>query len=191
MLDIFCGLFLCPDIPAIRGCHRFFDALLGDDYLGCSNGDSRFFINCYIQDSMQTSILFKAPGRSSNRPIVILTGLDIEASSTKSLRYAKNCSTNHFHKATKMLSRALSKAWNWTRCNCTPVRIIRAIFSEKVSTVVAVLVLAAMYWHILSIDNTIESQEAVAFDCLLGMPWGIVWAIRATRMPMPEEGGEE
>ena len=90
-----------------------------------------------------------------------------------------------------MLSRALSKAWRWTRCNCTPVRVIRATFSEKVSIVVAVLVLAAMYWHILSIDNTIESQEAVAFDCLLGMPWGIVWAIRATRMPMPEEGGEE
>lgn len=45
MLDILSGLFLCPDIPAISGCHRFFDALLGDDYLGCSNGDSRFFIN--------------------------------------------------------------------------------------------------------------------------------------------------
>lgn len=140
---------------------------------------------------MRQTILFKVPGKPSTRPLVILTGLDIEASSTKSLRSAKNCSTNHFREAAKMLSRALSKAWNWTRCNCTPVRVIRATFSEKVSIVVAVLVLAAMYWHILSIDNTIESQEAVAFDCLLGMPWGIVWAIRATRMPMPEEGGEE
>ena len=136
---------------------------------------------------MQQTVLFKAPGRSSNRPIVILTGLDIDASSTKSLRPAKNSTTP----VSVRLSRALSKAWNWTRCNCTPVRIIRATFSGKVSTVVAVLVLAAMYWHILSINNTIESQEAVAFDCLLGMPWGIVWAIRATRMPMPEEGGEE
>lgn len=137
---------------------------------------------------MQTSILFKAPGRSSNRPLVILTGPAIEAKSSTPINVR--------------LSRALSSAWssslatlrsakNWTRCNCTPVRIIRATFSEKVSTVVAVLVLAAMYWHILSIDNTIESQEAVAFDCLLGMPWGLVWAIRAARMPMPEEGGEE
>ncbi len=126
---------------------------------------------------MNQTVLFKAPGRSSNRPIVILTGPAFEA------KYSTPISVR--------LSRALSKAWQWTRCNCTPVRIIRAIFSEKVSTVVAVLVLAAMYWHILSIDNTIESQEAVAFDCLLGMPWGIVWAIRATRMPMPEEGGEE
>lgn len=126
---------------------------------------------------MQQTILFKVPGKPSTRPLVILTGLDIEAKSTTPVSVR--------------LSRALSKAWSWTRCNCTPVRIIRATFSEKVSTVVAVLVLAAMYWHILSIDNTIESQEAVAFDCLLGMPWGIVWAIRATRMPMPEEGGEE
>lgn len=89
-----------------------------------------------------------------------------------------------------MLSRALSKAWKWTRCNCTPVHIIRATFSAKVSTVVAVIVIAAMYWHNLTIDNTIEAQEAVGYDCLLGMPWGIVWAIRATRMPMPEEGEE-
>lgn len=124
---------------------------------------------------MQTSILFKAPGRSSNRPIVILTGPAIGA------EYSTPISTR--------LSRALSKAWKWTRCNCTPVRIFRATFSAKVSTVVAVIVIAAMYWHNLSIDNTIEAQRAVGFDGLLGMPWGIVWAIRATRMPMPEEGG--
>ena len=126
---------------------------------------------------MQQTILFKVPGKPSTRPLVILTGPSLEA------RYSTPVSVR--------LSRALSRAWRWTRCNCTPVRIVRATFSEKVSIVVAVLVLAAMYWHILSIDNTIESQEAVAFDCLLGMPWGIVWAIRATRMPMPEEGGEE
>lgn len=129
---------------------------------------------------MQQTILFKVPGKPSTRPLVILTGLDIEAKS----------STNHFRDVAKMLSRALSKAWQWTRCNCTPVRIIRAIFSAKVSTVVAFIVVAAMYWHNLSIDNVIEAQRAVGFDCLLGMPWGIVWAIRFTRMPMPEEGGE-
>ena len=136
---------------------------------------------------MQQTVLFKAPGRSSNRPIVILTGLDIEVSSTKSLRSAKNSTTP----VSVRLSRALSKAWQWTRCNCTPVRIIRAIFSAKVSTVVAIVVVAAMYWHNLSIDNVIEAQRAVGFDCLLGMPWGIVWAIRFTRMPMPEEGEDE
>lgn len=126
---------------------------------------------------MQTSILFKAPGRSSNRPIVILTGPAIGA------EYSTPLSVR--------LSRALSKAWNWTRCNCTPVRIFRTTFSAKVSTVVAVIVIAAMYWHNLTIDNTIEAQEAVGYDCLFIMPWAIVWTIRLTRMPMPEEGGEE
>lgn len=148
--------------------------------MGIANGDSRFFINRDTHSRMQQTILFKVPGKPSTRPLVILTGLDIEAKS----------STNHFREAAKMLSRALSKAWNWTRCNCTPVRIIRATFSAKVSTVVAFVCLAAMWWHNITIDNTLEAQEAVGLDCLLGMPWGIVWAFRASRMPMPEEGGE-
>lgn len=136
---------------------------------------------------MQQTVLFKAPGRSSNRPIVILTGPAIEAKFSTPI--------------TVRLSRALSSAWSsslatlrsakkWTRCNCTPVRIVRAMFSPMVSTAVAVIVIAAMWWHNITIANTIEAQEAVGFDCLLGMPWGIVWAIRFSRMPMPEEGGE-
>ena len=111
------------------------------------------------------------------KPIVILTGPSLEAQYSTPIR--------------ARLSRALSMAWRWTRCVCTPRRIVSALFSAKVSTAVAIVVVAAMYWHNLTIDNTIEAQEAVGFDCLLGMPWGLVWAIRATRMPMPEEGGEE
>lgn len=126
---------------------------------------------------MQTSILFKVPGKPSTRPIVILTGPAIEAQSSTTISVR--------------LSRALSLAWKWSRCNCTPRRIVSALFSAKVSTAIAIVVVAAMYWHNLTIDNTIEAQRAVGFDGLLGMPWGIVWAIRATRMPMPEEGGEE
>lgn len=57
------------------------------------------------------------------------------------------------------------------------------------STAVAVIVTAAMFWHVITITDTIEAQEAVGFDCLLGMPWAVVWAIRFTFMPMPEEGG--
>lgn len=125
---------------------------------------------------MNQTVLFKAPGRSSNRPIVILTGPAIEAKFSTPI--------------TVRLSRALSVAWKWMRCNCTPVRIVRAMFSPMVSTAVAVIVIAAMWWHNITIANTIEAQEAVGFDCLLGMPWGIVWAIRFSRMPMPEEGGE-
>lgn len=124
---------------------------------------------------MQQTILFKVPGKPSNRPLVNLTdpALEAECSTTISVR----------------LSRALSKAWNWTRCNCTPVRIVRALFSAQVSTVVAILVVAAMWWHNISIADTLEAQRAVGLDCLCGLPWGIVWAIRATFMPMPEKGG--
>ena len=52
MLDILNGLFLCPDISAICGCHRFFEALFGDDYLGCSNGDSRFLLTATSKIAM-------------------------------------------------------------------------------------------------------------------------------------------
>lgn len=62
-----------------------------------------------MQSVMQQTILFKVPGRPSTRPLVILTGLDIEAKSTIPVSVC--------------LSRALSKAWKWTRCNCTPVRL--------------------------------------------------------------------
>lgn len=126
---------------------------------------------------MQTSILFKVPGKPSTSPLVILTdpALGAQCSIPVSVR----------------LSRALSSAWQWTRCNCTPRRIVRALFGAKVSTVVAAIVVTAMWWHNITIADTIEAQEAVGLDCLLGMPWGIIWAIRATFMPMPEEGGEE
>lgn len=135
---------------------------------------------------MQQSILFKVRGKSSTRPIVILTGPALDA------RYSTPVSVH--------LSRALSMAWSsslatlrsakkWTRCNCTPRRIVRALFSAKVSTVVAVVCIAAMWWHNITVSNTIEAQEAVGFDCLLAMPWAIVWAFRATRMQMPEKGG--
>lgn len=124
---------------------------------------------------MQQSILFKVPGKPSNSPIVILTGPAIGALYSTPARVR--------------LSRALSVACKWLRCNCTPRNIAQALFSAKVSTVVAVVCLAAMWWHNVAIDNTIEAQEAVGLDCLLTMPWAIVWAFRAARMPMPEEGG--
>ena len=113
------------------------------------------------------------------KPIVILTGPALGA------QYSTPASVR--------LSRALSVACKWLRCNCTPRNIFRALFSAKVSTVVAVICVCAMWWYNLAIDNTIEAQEAVGYDCLCAMPWGIVWAIRATLLPLPEdeEGGEK
>ncbi len=63
---------------------------------------------------MQTSILFKATGRSSKSPIVILTGLPVKAQFSTSMAVR--------------LSRALSSGWYRTKCCCTPRRILRAPF---------------------------------------------------------------
>lgn len=110
------------------------------------------------------------------KPLVILHSIDLSAKSQTSLNLR--------------LSRTLSKAWHWMRCNCTLRRIVSALFSAKVSMAVAVVTVAAMWWHILTIVDNIAAGEAVATDCLIGMPWAIVWAFRASRMPMPEKGGE-
>lgn len=126
---------------------------------------------------MQQSILFKASGRRSNRPLVILTGP----------MFPGEYSTLVLQR----ISRALSMAWQWTRCNCTPLNILRAMFCARVSMAVAVVVVAAMWWHNITIADTLAAQKAVGTDCLYGMPWAIVWAFRASRMPLPKEGGEE
>ena len=92
--------------------------------------------------------------------------------------------------ASVSLYRALSMVCRWIWCNCTPRNIVRALFSAKVSTAVAVACVSAIWWHALTVANIIEAREAVATDLLWAMPWALVWTIRATRMPMPEEGGE-
>lgn len=89
------------------------------------------------------------------------------------------------------LSRALSMAWasslatlrsakNWVRCNCTPRRIVRALFCENVSMAVAVLAVTAIWWHILSPGTDADARNAVATDCLYCLPWALVWTFRAT-----------
>lgn len=124
---------------------------------------------------MQTTVLFKAPGRRSNSPIIILKSVNL---TDESITFGTR------------LSRALSAACKWVRCNCTPRNIFRAMFCEKVSMAVAAVVICAMWWHNITIEDNIAAGEAAATDCLYALPWGIVWAIRATLMPMPKEGGE-
>lgn len=119
---------------------------------------------------MQTTILFKASGKPNNKPIVILRGINL----------GRQSETNHFRTAAQMISRPLSMAWNWAWCNCTPRRIVRALFGEKVSMVVGAALVIAIWWHIISIENVTEAQEAAGMDCLYAMPWGIVWACRQT-----------
>ncbi len=104
------------------------------------------------------------------KPLVILTVPAIGASSTKSLRSAKNYSTNHFREAAK--------------------KIAGAVFSARASMAILGVCLAAMWWDIVTVDDTIAAQTAVGRDCLCALPWAITWAVRLTRKPMPEKGGQ-
>lgn len=111
----------------------------------------------------------------ASKPIVILTGpaIGVKSSTPISVR----------------ISRALSAACKWVRCNCTPRNILRVLFCEKVSMAVAVVLICFMWWHNISIDDNIAAGEQVATDCLYAMPWGIVWAIRATINDFKAEKG--
>ena len=90
------------------------------------------------------------------------------------------CSEFSSYSAGYRLSRALSMAWSWTKCNCTPRNILRVAFCEKVSMAVAAVLICFIWWHNITIEDNIVAGEAVASDCLYAMPWGIVWALRAT-----------
>lgn len=60
-------------------------------------------------------------------------------------------------------------------------RAIRAAFSPKASLFAAAVTAAVMYYHTLTIADTIAMQHAVAVDCLCASPWGIAWIIRNIR----------
>ncbi len=68
---------------------------------------------------MKQTILFKVPGKPSTRPLVILTGPAVGIQYSTPLRVR--------------LSRALSQAGQWVRCNCAPRQIARFLFSVKAS----------------------------------------------------------
>lgn len=121
---------------------------------------------------MQTSILFKVPGKPSTRPLVILSGLALAAQSSTS--------------AGLRISRTLFSALKWAQCNCTPRRIAGTLFSARVSATFAALFLAALLWHNISITDTVEAQRALGVDCLLALPYAIAWVLR----PSHTKGGE-
>lgn len=125
---------------------------------------------------MNQTVLFKDSGRSSNRPIVILTGPAIEAKFSTPI--------------TVRLSRALSSAWNWTRCNCTPVRIIRAAVGLTLSAPACTIAVAtcslAMFWHSATSADTDAARQAIALDCLCALPWGLAILARSVK-----EGGDK
>lgn len=138
-----------------------------------SNGDSRFLLIAILYDSMNALTLSASRRRDK---VVILTGLRFEAKSA-----------NHFPGVGQILSRAISRA----RRTFTPRRILRAMFSTRVTTAAVFLAIAAMWWHNVSISDTLAAQRAAAIDCFISLPWMAVWAWRTTRSTATEKGGDE
>lgn len=97
------------------------------------------------------------PARRSN-PIIILTGPAIGAN----LVTASEPRRRHFS-----WRKALRVLW-------------RLAFCQKISMAVMFVLVAVMWWHNLTIADTITAQEAVAWDCIYASPWAIVWAVRFT-----------
>lgn len=61
------------------------------------------------------------------------------------------------------------------------LRAISAAFSPKASLIAACIVAALMYFHFMTIADTLTAQRAIATDCLYLSPWGIAWLLRNTR----------
>ncbi|WP_289763769.1 hypothetical protein [uncultured Duncaniella sp.] len=104
---------------------------------------------------MQQSILFKVSGKPSSSPLVILTGPTISG------RYSTPI--------TARLSRALSSAWQWTRCNCTSRHIVT-------SSCVICAILAIFAGMDTAFSGSDGSRILLAVATLLGLPLSIIGA---------------
>jgi len=128
---------------------------------------------------MYQTILFKAPGRRSNSPVVILNALSMQRRSSSDM---------------SRLLRLLADAGRAVAGAChRPRRIVQALFGGRAIVAAMTLSCAAMLWHIVSIADTIEAQRATAVDGMLLMPWLIAGAIRVTmadRKAAAQKGGK-
>jgi len=68
--------------------------------------------------------------------------------------------------------------------------VINTIFSRRVSAAVAIAGTAGMWWHLLTIADTVAAQQAAGIDCLAMLPWGIAWTLRTLSATEDKEGGE-
>ncbi len=102
---------------------------------------------------MYQSILFKAPGRCSNSPIVILNALSLRQSLTLGSR----------------LSRTLSMAWQWLKCRCTPGRLI--------TSACAICAVTAFFAGLESaVTRSEEAHLLLAISTAVGLPLAIIGA---------------
>ena len=91
------------------------------------------------------------PTSRSQKPVVILSGLTLQAKSST--------------------AKQVSAAAVMRRLARLGLRALSALFSAKVSGVVAIATLGAMLWHNIAIADVLEAQRAVATDCILALPW--------------------
>lgn len=129
------------------------------------------------------AITLKAPGRRSHRPVIILSGLRLDAAPESNL----------LREAAGALSRALSRTAQRAGCLRTPRGFVRALFSSTAIKAVFLGFTLFMGYEVLTGLGTREAELAVGRAGLAASPWGLVAAIRAAREPMPEEpeeGGE-
>lgn len=106
-----------------------------------------------MPDLMYQTILFKAPGRRSNSPVVILNALSLRQSLTLGSR----------------LSRTLSMAWQWLKCRCTPGRLI--------SSACAICAITAFFAGLESaVTRSEEAHLLLAISTAVGLPLAIIGA---------------
>ena len=60
-------------------------------------------------------------------------------------------------------------------------RAISTAFSPNASLIAACIVAALMYFHFMTIADTVAAQRAIAADCLYLSPWAVAWLLRNIR----------
>lgn len=65
-------------------------------------------------------------------------------------------------------------------------RLVSLLFEAQFSTIVALACVVSVWYIILTGTDSAAIHAGIARCGLLALPWGIVWAIRATFLPIPE-----
>lgn len=118
------------------------------------------------------------------KPIVILQCLDLSAG-------RKVSNTNVLREASARIGRSLSAAKAWAKSRLSAVSIARAMLSTRTAAVASCAGVLTMVWHAASIADTLEAQQAIGLDCLLTLPFLLLWAAGSSAKTTSKEGGEK
>lgn len=116
------------------------------------------------------------------KPIVILQCLDLSAG-------RKVSNTNILREASARIGRSLSAAKAWAKSRLSAVSIARALLSTRTAAVASCTGVLTMVWHAASIAYSLEAQSAIGLDCLLTLPFLLLWAAGSSANTTGKEGG--